>query len=182
MRYLEDSCTLSERVEKFGYMTRYKGTVKDEPNFEASDTNWDVASGSSTSFSMPVYLTMTEEDKEFAKMDTVRYLPGDYYFPPVVDAPPMKHGADLEFGHVVKKEPTDSIGNVAPGESLEDGSFAWGGIKNDGCDHDDEADDDYKVDQSSESSDDEVPNNEREPEETDDFEVRIILCLGKHSC
>ena len=47
---------------------------------------------------------MTEEEKEGAKTDTVRYLPGDFYFPPVFSAPPMKNCADVDLEAKIKCE------------------------------------------------------------------------------
>ena len=64
------------RVSRFGFMKRYNGPIKQEPDFES-------ASDDHSACKLTVYLDMTDEDKEDARYDTERYLFGDYYFAPM---------------------------------------------------------------------------------------------------
>ncbi|XP_075253304.1 uncharacterized protein LOC142345081 isoform X2 [Convolutriloba macropyga] len=88
------------RVSRFGFMKRYNGPIKQEPDFES-------ASDDHSACKLTVYLDMTDEDKEDARYDTERYLFGDYYFAPMERTVPKldQKGIDQlkEFG--IKMEP-----------------------------------------------------------------------------
>ena len=78
---------MRERVEKYGFMKRYNGPLKLEPEDSAVKKE---------SGHIPVYLELSKQEKQAARFDTDRYLLTRYYRAPIAGGVPALNEAEVE--------------------------------------------------------------------------------------